>query len=206
VQNKVEKPDERVAAQEAAACLPSKQPVPVDPMQQTKQRLEPTEPVHSHEKPLMGDVDVDYMDWAELAEVLELDFQESEGLLGDGDDSLKSGMASGGISVIGAHACETDMAYLEQALRNSPREFVTRTVRSDLIDALLSSNGDVNDKRFLSALDVLTDLFESSLNFNTSQSAVLNGSWRSISRPVFHYGGCVGKNENGDFLYTLGKM
>ena len=32
----------------------------------------------------------------------------------------------------------------------------------------------------------------------------LNGSWVSLSRPA--YGGCLGENNRGDYMYTLGKM
>jgi len=32
----------------------------------------------------------------------------------------------------------------------------------------------------------------------------LEGTWMSLAKPDFH--GCLGKNEHGDYLYTLGRM
>ena len=100
-----------------------------------------------------------------------------------------------------------DDSYLVQFF-HSPREFVTRTLRSELIDSLLKSNGDVSDRRFVAALDVLSQMFRSTNRDNVALSSVLNGSWKSICQPSnpYSYGGCLGANENGDFVYTLGKM
>jgi hypothetical protein len=112
----------------------------------------------------------------------------------------------------------------------SPREFVTRTLRSELIDALQSSQGDTNDKRFLSSLEVLNRFFKSSgrdarvnpwsVRKVTDESGdygycgaevggplasdLLEGSWLNMSRP--NYVECLGNNKEGDFMYTLGRM
>jgi len=106
-----------------------------------------------------------------------------------------------------AHLSSTEeKMYLEKYF-NSPRELISKTVRSELIDSLLRSEGDVEDPRFLSALDVLSSVFKTFAGpSDYSINSVLNGSWRSISRPSYHYGGCLGMNERGEFVYTLGRM
>jgi hypothetical protein len=44
----------------------------------------------------------------------------------------------------------------------TPRAFVTKTCRSELVDALLSAHGDVAAPRFLKALDILSITYASS--------------------------------------------
>ena len=166
------------------------------------------------------------LDWAEIAEILEADnasmnssvadassifsgsdYLDGVGPLSDSEIGLQEESSDSETSNNNYANIVTDKkTLLEQLFESPPREFVTRTVRSELIDVLLQTNGDVTDKRFLSALDVLSKIFKSSTSYNTSLSSVLNGSWRSISRPSYHDAGCLGKNERGDFVYTLGKM
>jgi hypothetical protein len=92
-----------------------------------------------------------------------------------------------------------------------------------LIDALQSSQGDTNDKRFLSSLEILTRFYKSTgrdarVNpWNARRitddgyetggpiaSDLLEGSWVNMSRP--NYVECLGKNKENDFMYTLGRM
>jgi PAS domain S-box-containing protein len=93
--------------------------------------------------------------------------------------------------------------YLEH-FRSCPGLFVTKTCRSELVASLLSSHGDVTDNRFIKALDVLSSIYSSSGRGNLPYISSPLGSWRSISRPS--YGGCLGRNPQGDFCYPLGKM
>eukprot|EP00804_Cyclotella_cryptica_P008466 CCRYP_003986-RA/>CCRYP_003986-RA protein AED:0.01 eAED:0.01 QI:269/1/1/1/1/1/2/865/794 len=112
----------------------------------------------------------------------------------------------------------------------SPRTWVTRTLRSELIDALQSAQGDTKNKRFLSSLEVLSRFFKSSgrdarvnpwsvrkvsdggsdYGYSGSEvggplnSDLLEGSWVNMSRP--NYVECLGNNREGDFMYTLGRM
>ena len=105
---------------------------------------------------------------------------------------------------------------------SSPRDWVTRTLRSELIDALQNSHGDTKDKRFLSSLEVLSRFYKSSgrdarvnpwsvgsgdgNNYagGPIASDLLEGSWVNMSRP--NYVECLGKNKENDFMYTLGRM
>lgn len=172
------------------------------------------------------DEEMDMVDWAELANALEGDYADFDSLMsgidntelnqaetittegqGEVEDEASKTASRGEDTLSTSNASrEPNLTYLEQFFTSPPREFVVRTVRSELIDVLISNGGDVTDNRFLQGLNVLSELFRSSINFNTSLSAVLNGSWKSISRPMYHYGGCVGMNERGNFVYTLGKM
>ena len=111
---------------------------------------------------------------------------------------------------------------------SSPRQWVTRTLRSELIDALQSSQGDTKDKRFLSSLEILSRFYKSSGRDARANpwsvrkvtddsndcngvetggpiaSDLLEGSWVNMSRP--NYVECLGKNKESDFMYTLGRM
>jgi len=89
-----------------------------------------------------------------------------------------------------------------------PRELIQRTIRSELIGSLMKANGDTSDAHFLSALELLSKVFKQDTldaDINASTHSVLHGQWRSISRPPYHSGGCQGQNDQGDFVYTLGK-
>jgi hypothetical protein len=111
---------------------------------------------------------------------------------------------------------------------SSPRRWVTRTLRSELIDALQSSQGDTKDKRFLSSLEILSRFYKSTGRdaranpwsirkvsddtyagsdaeaVGSVASDLLEGSWVNMSRP--NYVECLGKNKENDFMYTLGRM
>ncbi len=101
----------------------------------------------------------------------------------------------------------------------NPREWVTKTIRSELVDALQCVQGDVTTKRFTSSLEVLSRFYKASgrdARVNPwgggSSTAVggpagadlLEGSWVNISRP--NYVECLGQNAENDFMYTLGRM
>lgn len=87
------------------------------------------------------------------------------------------------------------------------RTFVLQTLKSELIHALLDSQGDVKNLRFDMSLDVLAKMYRSQQDMsqkNDSYSPLLHGNWRSLSQP--NYNGCLGTNENDECVYTLGKM
>ena len=90
----------------------------------------------------------------------------------------------------------------------SPRQFVMLTVRSTLIDSLISSHGDVNDPVFTKTLCLLKSFYLSSGYDACSESNafpnLFDGSWVNVSRPSYQE--CLGTNKEGDFMYTLGRM
>lgn len=111
---------------------------------------------------------------------------------------------------------------------SSPRAWITKTIRSELIEALQNVSGDVKDKRFLSSLEILARFYkasgrdarvnpwsgrresdESGYGYyggdigGPTSSDLLEGSWLNMSRP--NYVECLGNNADGDFMYTLGR-
>ena len=107
----------------------------------------------------------------------------------------------------------SDEQEIFQMSFKSPRDWVTRTIRSELVDALQSVQGDVTTKRFMSSLEVLTRFYKASGRdaranpWNVGGPAgadILEGSWLNISRP--NYVECLGQNAENDFMYTLGRM
>jgi hypothetical protein len=107
----------------------------------------------------------------------------------------------------------SDEQEIFQMSFKSPRDWVTRTIRSELVDALQSVQGDVTTKRFMSSLEVLTRFYKASGRdaranpWNVGGPAgadILEGSWLNISRP--NYVECLGQNTENDFMYTLGRM
>lgn len=116
---------------------------------------------------------------------------------------------------------------------SNPRNWVKKSIRSELIDALQSAHGDVKDKRFLSALEILSNFYKTSgrdarvspwsgrrvsdpgfdggeygysgneIGGPTS-SDLFEGYWLNMSRP--NYVECLGTNMESEFMYTLGRM
>jgi len=97
---------------------------------------------------------------------------------------------------------------LQQFSFNSPREFIMQTVRSQLVDRLLETSGDVSDSSFKACLDVLSGMYKSHSNIQNEyyslQNILSHKSWVSLSRPVYQE--CLGTNTEGYFVYNLGRM
>eukprot|EP00980_Cylindrotheca_fusiformis_P006865 scaffold1436_cov112-Cylindrotheca_fusiformis.AAC.1 len=156
------------------------------------------------------------VDWSVLAGVLEDDFKDRMTRDDSFDDFGMATSSNGDTSTADQADDINDGDYEEQPQQEyqeyqslSPRAFVTKTCRSELVDSLLSAHGDVTDKRFVKALEVLSSIYASYDPEKTSPEAcidnfLLNGAWVSLSRPA--YGGCLGKNSRGDYMYTLGTM
>ena len=117
--------------------------------------------------------------------------------------------------------------------RHTPRDWVKKSIRSELIEALQAVQGDVTDKRFLSSLDILRNFYNTSGrdarvspwagrrspdpereggSYGYAGSEVggptscdlLEGNWVNMSRP--NYVECLGRNSEDDLMYTLGRM
>lgn len=138
------------------------------------------------------------VDWSILANILEDDFEESIESFDD-INRIEYVQKDDGI-------CR-EKAHLDYKVL-SPLVLITKTCRSELVDSILAAKGDVKDPRFLKSLEVLSSIYASSLlNVSSPEHVIekfLNGSWVSLSRPA--YGGCLGENSRGDYMYTLGKM
>ena len=161
--------------------------------------------------------EADVVDWSELAEMLEAD--EADPLLGTSISFMDDfGLGQESSSLMeessGSLSQPDDVPIQDEKLekvyfdyfRQSPRDLVTMTIRSELVESLTGSNGDTSDPRFVSALELLSKLYDGSSSPDMARSDILNGHWKSISRPSYHYGGFVGTNDAGDNVYSLGKM
>ena len=117
---------------------------------------------------------------------------------------------------------------------SSPRDWVKKSIRSEMIESLQRVQGDVKDKRFLSTLEILSNFYKTSgrdarvspwcgrrnaddsgieggsYGYSGSEiggptaSDLLEGNWVTMSRP--NYIECLGRNGENDFMYTLGRM
>ncbi len=87
-----------------------------------------------------------------------------------------------------------------------------------LTEDLKRSGGDITTPTFLSCLQALKACYaakgwdarwrnssgDESLGLASSSPFSLDGSWLTLSKPT--YSDCLGRNEKGEYLYTLGRM
>ena len=155
-----------------------------------------------------NDEDLGDIDWVGLAEALEKDHSGALEEISQGPKEWGSSW----IDKLGNGSNESAGDIQDGSTTSSryvqlPRLFITKVVRSEVINALLSSYGDVTDSRFVAALDVLSSLYKSSRTDVTGRDLykqLMNGSWRSLSRPAFQK--CLGMKNDGSFVYELGTM
>lgn len=78
--------------------------------------------------------------------------------------------------------------------------------RSDLLQALAAAGGEVGQGAFDTSLDVLSKYFVG-LDIDTRSAVAerpIDGLWLTLTKPSFF--GNLGDNDNGDPMYTLGRM
>ncbi|KAL3924198.1 MAG: hypothetical protein SGILL_001189 [Bacillariaceae sp.] len=79
--------------------------------------------------------------------------------------------------------------------------------RDDILCTLAATKGEVDTDTFKSAVDPLEKHF-SKQDLDTRSTVVttdtVDGMWLTLSKPSFF--GCLGENDNGDPMYTLGRM
>ena len=169
----------------------------------------PDSPVGDVEEDL-NDEELGDIDWVGLAESLEKDYSEASEECSRSPKGWGSSWISklAGNSGGGENACDNqDAAMYTSRFVQLPRLFTTNVVRSEVVNALLSSYGDVTDSRFDAALDVLSSFYKSTridVSNRDRYHDLMNGSWRSLSRPAFQ--GCMGMKSDGSFVYELGTM
>jgi hypothetical protein len=81
------------------------------------------------------------------------------------------------------------------------------SARDGLLHALAITQGDVESDKFTSALNPLLNHFsqqELDTRPNLTGTDSVDGMWLTLSKPT--YFGCLGENDNGDPMYTLGRM
>jgi hypothetical protein len=82
-------------------------------------------------------------------------------------------------------------------------------VKGRLIDDLKASGGSEETREFQECLDILSAYYNSKSwdgrGISDTSPFTLNGSWVALSKPT--YDGCKeGRNEKGEYLYTLGRL
>jgi hypothetical protein len=81
------------------------------------------------------------------------------------------------------------------------------SARDSVLHALAVTRGDVDSDKFKKTLDPLLKYFSSSEEKPRSPITTdlsVDGMWLQLSKPT--YFGCLGENDRGDPLYTLGRM
>jgi hypothetical protein len=81
------------------------------------------------------------------------------------------------------------------------------SARDGILHALAITQGDVDSENFKSALNPLLNHFsqqELDTRPHSTGTDSVDGMWLTLSKPT--YFGCLGENDNGDPLYTLGRM
>jgi len=83
---------------------------------------------------------------------------------------------------------------------------LVKVAKQAALKALKHSQGDTTDPKFQTALDALAAIYQGngfSLSSHKSQ-VQFEGNWVNLSRP--HFPNCLGTNDKGHFMYTLGRM
>jgi PAS domain S-box-containing protein len=173
-------------------------------------------PSNSVPMELFDDIEgVNMLDWSQLAEVLEADFEGSADFDNDEDPfdigSVDDTADSQAKSCNTTEDIETNRLFEKSFFSfftKAPRALVILTIRSEIVDSMTRNDGDVSDPGFLSALELLAKLYrERSLSQQQQQNDdIMHGQWREISRPTYQHGGMIGTNDRGEKVYTLGKM
>jgi len=156
---------------------------------------------------------------------------------GGEDDANEASTSAGNTSTITSNYVGSAMQVIEEMLEEknriseenelfqcitSPRDWIKKTVRSEMIDSIRRVQGDVKDKAFLSSLEILKGFYNNSgRDARVSPWAgrqdhssgyigeplsedLLEGVFLNLSRPS--YVECLGRNDTNEFLYTLGRM
>lgn len=98
-----------------------------------------------------------------------------------------------------------NLCDLETRVQTVPRH--VEAARDCLLHALAVTKGDVDSDVFKSTIDPL-EKYYSKQELDTRPEVVgsdsVSGMWLTLSKPTFF--GCLGENDNGDPMYTLGRM
>jgi len=95
--------------------------------------------------------------------------------------------------------------------KSKPKTIVSEDVlsaRDSVLYSLAVTQGDVDSSKFLNSIDPLLKYFtQKELDTRPhllNQAESVDGMWLTLSKPSFF--GCLGENDNGDPMYTLGRM
>jgi hypothetical protein len=91
---------------------------------------------------------------------------------------------------------------IRQPSPTTSRQAAVQCARDGILEALAAHGGDYNSPEFNTALDFLkADFYE---RRETVKQQATEGLWLSLTKPTFF--GNLGTNEQGDPMYTLGRM
>jgi hypothetical protein len=109
------------------------------------------------------------------------------------------------------HIVEDDVPFTIPLVitRPSPVKLQDHTIvaaRDGILQALAIAGGDVLSSQFKGALEILQGHFARlQLDTRSADSPVATeGLWLTLTKPTFF--GCLGENDSGDPMYTLGRM
>ncbi len=100
---------------------------------------------------------------------------------------------------------EDTFSALESKEQATPSEI--EVARDSVLHALAVTKGDVDSDVFRSSIDPLEKYYSKQELDSRPQvigSDSISGMWLTLSKPTFF--GCLGENDNGDPMYTLGRM
>lgn len=111
------------------------------------------------------------------------------------------------VHVVEDSPLDSSSTTVEPKLIN-PLSAISNSARDEVLRALAVTHGDVDSPKFKQSLDPLLRYF-SQKELDTRPHVVadndsVDGTWLTLSKPSFF--GCLGENDSGDPMYTLGRM
>lgn len=79
-----------------------------------------------------------------------------------------------------------------------------RAARDDILKALATTGGETDSTNFNSSLAVLAEYYRRYGGNTDARRASQQGTWLALTKPTFF--DCLGENDAGDPMYTLGRM
>ena len=73
-----------------------------------------------------------------------------------------------------------------------------------LFENLQKTGGDTTNSEFKAYCEQLTTIYKTNSRQRSSERFCQDGTWLPLSKPTFTE--CQGRNENGEYMYTLGRM
>jgi hypothetical protein len=110
---------------------------------------------------------------------------------------------------IAAPASSTETRQPAEALPNQDQiptlgEDQIIELKRRLIENLQKTGGDTNNSEFKEYCEQLKSVYKSNSRQHSSERFCQDGTWLTLSKPTFTE--CQGRNENGEYMYTLGRM
>jgi hypothetical protein len=107
------------------------------------------------------------------------------------------------------HDDQEDDYMFKYLLEPAAKNYDLFEAKRDFLRTIAATAGDTSDPSFHKSLDRLIKVSQTSFDARarpsrSSSSPQMEGMWISLSQPQFTQ--CLGRNENNELLYTLGRM